>query len=50
MFSGYPEPLECDSKRTKLLAGAKSTYISYKKSNIDNSIEIIKESLQMNKM
>ena len=50
VFSGYPEPLECDSKRTKLLAGAKSTYISYKKSNIDNSIEIIKESLQMNKI
>ena len=50
VFSGYPEPLECDSERTRLVAGTKSTLLIKENSNLDSCIKIIEESLRLKKI
>ena len=50
VFSGYPEPLECDSERTRLVAGMRSALLIKENSNLDSCIKIIEESLRLKKI
>ena len=42
-FSGYPEFLQYDSKRTRLVAATKRTLLIVKKSNLNHLIKIIEK-------